>query len=318
MTFEAPPDSSVFRADQMDIWADIGLSRLLCRKEGRHPFLPDCLGVFSGTGMASAALEREKDVHLYTGACSACGEADADAIENNIFSANRILALIGAPWRIYAEGEFDPESTVAAIRRLEEREREKNALSRRGFFNILRSRAVETAATVVSEDKLAENRERDSIAPGWNRVKKIPEERSRLLRLIRDFDSGSPVVLEEKGLPFYSLAVSDKCTLCDACHDFCPTGAVQKYEEGLETGLKFDISRCIRCAECEKICPEGAITRGDYIDGRDVKNSSVVSLVSRELRECAGCEMKFLPDANESKCRRCLKLEKLESVRFAF
>ena len=318
MTFEASPDSSVFRADQMNIWADIGLSRLLCRKEGQHPFLPDCLGVFSGTSMASAALEREKDVHLYTGACSACGEKDSGAIENNIFSANKILALAGAPWRIHAEGKHNPEDTRMALKRLEEKEREKNALNRRGFFNILRSRAVETAATVVSEDKPEENRERDPIVPGWNRVKKIPVERSRLLRLIRDFDSGSPAVLEEKGLPFYPLAVSEKCTLCDACQDFCPTGAVRKYEEGLETGLKFDISRCIRCVECEKVCPEGAIARGDYVDGRDVKNASVIPLVRRKLRECAGCEMKFLPDANESKCRRCRKLECLESIRFGF
>jgi ferredoxin len=268
--------------------------------------------------MASAALEWKKDIFLYTGACSGCEETGASFIRRNIFSANRILALLGAAWRVREEGEFDPEKTLSVLKVLEEREREKEALSRRGFFNIIRSRAIGAAAVAVLEGKTGEGGGTDSLQTDSRREKRLSKERRRFLRLVKDFDGGPPAILEENGLPFYKLEVSGKCVLCNVCYDFCPTGALRKYEEGCETGLEFDISRCVRCVECEKLCTEGAITRCSHIDGLDLKNASVIKMARRELRECVDCEIKFLTDGNESKCRRCRKLERLADIRFGF
>lgn len=47
---------------------------------------------------------------------------------------------------------------------------------------------------------------------------------------------------------------SEKCTLCRACINQCPFGAIRMEEKGIEVG-----ETCKMCGVCVKNCPEGAI-----------------------------------------------------------
>jgi formate hydrogenlyase subunit 6/NADH:ubiquinone oxidoreductase subunit I len=59
--------------------------------------------------------------------------------------------------------------------------------------------------------------------------------------------------MEEWVLPKIDLAV---CSLCGACVEACPSGAVVMGGQG---PLFTDPIACTYCAVCEDACPEGAI-----------------------------------------------------------
>lgn len=48
--------------------------------------------------------------------------------------------------------------------------------------------------------------------------------------------------------------VSDKCDLCQACAEACPTGAIT-----VKNGVEIDLGLCIFCRACERACTNGAL-----------------------------------------------------------
>lgn len=60
------------------------------------------------------------------------------------------------------------------------------------------------------------------------------------------------------GAPFGTVILNrDICTLCSACAEICPTGALQA--GGGQPQLRFTESACVQCGLCRRVCPEGAL-----------------------------------------------------------
>lgn len=57
-----------------------------------------------------------------------------------------------------------------------------------------------------------------------------------------------------KPLPFTPAIRESACTLCGACLEVCPSGAIS-----LADRIKCDSDRCIFCCACIKTCPENAL-----------------------------------------------------------
>ncbi|MEK7860964.1 MAG: 4Fe-4S binding protein, partial [Chloroflexota bacterium] len=53
------------------------------------------------------------------------------------------------------------------------------------------------------------------------------------------------------------LVRREGCTLCGACAEVCPTGALALADEGASLTLTFDPRRCTACQLCVPRCPEG-------------------------------------------------------------
>lgn len=90
--------------------------------------------------------------------------------------------------------------------------------------------------------------------------------------------------------PYISLA----CNHCTnpACADVCPTGAVQKRDDGI---VVHDTEICIGCYSCEKACPYGAPLENDLND-RMVKCDMCAARLDRgENPACVdACPVKVL------------------------
>ena len=70
--------------------------------------------------------------------------------------------------------------------------------------------------------------------------------------------AATPLIPLPAGTPYGTVAVDAAvCTLCGACADACPTGALIA---GAGTrGLSVRESRCLQCGACRAACPESAI-----------------------------------------------------------
>lgn len=295
-----------------------GLPFIICQKKaGNYSFLPNCMGMFSETDLALAVLELKKNIFIYGGDCRKCSITCSPLIDENINSANKILSLLNVPWKIKNVLEWINLDIHNVLEKILDKEEERGSLSRRNFFRRLSVNSMNTATSIVLNDGGVEE-EGPATVTSPRREKWIPSKRKKLNKFFEESDVPSDKKVYGSDLPFYKLEITDNCILCNICHDFCPTGAIRKYEDGFETGLEFDALKCIRCTDCEKLCPEGAIKKYPYIKLSDLKNNSGVRMAHKELVECVECEMKFLPVENEQKCRRCFKLGKIADSIFSY
>ena len=61
------------------------------------------------------------------------------------------------------------------------------------------------------------------------------------------------------------LIDTDACSSCRMCAVFCPTGALDRAEDGDFWGLVHRPAACVQCKSCESLCPKGAITVDDTV-----------------------------------------------------
>jgi ferredoxin len=86
--------------------------------------------------------------------------------------------------------------------------------------------------------------------------------RSVLETTFRELHRAAPapvnVIALDKGAPFGGVSVDTSgCTLCHACVNACPTGALADNPE--KPMLRFSESLCVQCGLCQSTCPEKVI-----------------------------------------------------------
>lgn len=168
---------------------------------------------------------------------------------------------------------------------------------RRGF---LRHLAGEMAAVQLPPDP--------PPAPVSVDVRQRIEPVERLARLAT-VDDALPTVL----LPH--LTVGEGCCNHNVCARLCPTGALQVYEQGEDTGIRFDARRCIDCQACIEGCPEQALS---LTSGGG--SALPRTLTHHRLRHCFDCSRPFTTspptvaepdDDGPPVCPTCLKSRRL-------
>ncbi|MDG6906554.1 MAG: 4Fe-4S binding protein [Nitrososphaerota archaeon] len=83
-------------------------------------------------------------------------------------------------------------------------------------------------------------------------------------------------------LGLIDIKVSDSCTLCQVCANYCPHSALQ-----ITAGsLQFDSSKCTGCGYCSRVCPEHSIAIGQPRRLTDLARHSVFR---DEIVNCARC-----------------------------
>ncbi|MBU2559961.1 4Fe-4S binding protein, partial [archaeon] len=133
------------------------------------------------------------------------------------------------------------------------------------------------------------------------------DKRDVLVELIRNLAEAtgkSPtLIINDAGFPFGSPTVGDNCTICGACTNMCPTGALKA--KGPD--LNFEYKRCIFCGLCAGACPEDAITLKNVVDFGRLAAAGAENLCTAQMACCLKCEKEHAPEGMIKSARARLK-----------
>ena len=119
--------------------------------------------------------------------------------------------------------------------------------------------------------------------------------RSVLETTFRELHHAAPnpvsVIALDKGAPFGGVTLDvDGCTLCHACVNACPTGALGDNPD--VPMLRFSESLCVQCGLCQSTCPEKVIRIEPRLDF-DAWASGHKVLKEEEPYPCIACNKPF-------------------------
>lgn len=135
--------------------------------------------------------------------------------------------------------------TADAVRHREE------TVDRRSFFKSFRTSLFQTAAVVMSAGAQETERRSDYNA------KRLPARRELLQRILDTAGPAGRKTLEDRY--FGNISFTPACTACQACAAICPTGALEKNREDLDSPPVFKPAACTACGLCVEFCMDRAI-----------------------------------------------------------
>lgn len=109
----------------------------------------------------------------------------------------------------------------------------------------------------------------------------LPDRRERLLNALVQLGEPKAASLETR---LWGCVVIDgtKCSSCQMCATFCPTGAISKYlDEDGSFGVTHYPGDCVKCASCVDICKEGAVRIVDSVPPAYLLDGTVHRYVMR-------------------------------------
>jgi Fe-S-cluster-containing hydrogenase component 2 len=219
-----------------------------------------CLGRLDEAVLVGAVAAGATSVLLLDGACADCPSAKArDVAQAMVARSNRLLEAFGVPPRISIGAQL-PSSLLAEVGETAE------AMSRRGFFTLLARETMRlgavTADTVIASHKPEEKEERHiGELPAV-----VPAKRLLLLEELKCL--GEPKVGRVEVEGWAEFGYVEKCTGCQMCGFFCPTGALQKADAEGKVGVRFQASLCTDCDLCADTCYQNAM---EMVKGADLK-----------------------------------------------
>ncbi|MEG0503529.1 MAG: 4Fe-4S binding protein [Raoultibacter sp.] len=220
--------------------------------------------------LAAHGLDR---IVLVDGTCATCKfKACNPGIDATVDSVNSLLSAEGVALRVERMSEFPEGFSVEDAAGL-------YGVSRRGFFTQAKDvakDAAEKAAVAALKKELGEKAPslRDRLKMSGNALPQFKAERR--MGVLDALDHiGRPVAEEIDTRLWGTVAIeTERCSSCNMCTIFCPTGALKKSELEPEDGegsfLEFSTADCVQCRMCEDICLKSCLTVSSVVSTEDL------------------------------------------------
>jgi len=218
-----------------------------------------CLAALSPGLLFEAGLE--KHVDLRADACADCPARSLAHVENSAALAGTWLAATGREGRVSLSSQPAApvaEETKRKRRRSDGRRAADEAKwSRRDFLTGFARDGSSLFAAFLGVDPLAAGLE--DIGEAAHSPKRPHTHRWR-----EALSKAYPRLLEEGASPaiWPHVELSDACTNCGVCEQYCPNEAVNSRIKGGRLKRTFTPGLCADCALCALSCPMGAVKRG--------------------------------------------------------
>lgn len=275
---EAPSDEDLLLACSEVMQATNNKCAIVCKPmliAAKGLFDPEkvvgvgCLGRIDESILVLAAKNGASEIKLVKGDCSLCEHHSGIHMAETVCAeAKMLLNAVGDTTQISIVSKF-PACTKKA------KERSMGS-DRRGFFFGMKDEAktafVKTAQYATKKVLNVEEGKSSpyiKITETGSLPQYMPERNMRLL------DELDPSFVKMEGPLTTRLWGNvridrEKCTVCQMCTTFCPTGALAKINEEENIGLAYTAAYCVQCKCCADICPNKAISVSNQVDLRSV------------------------------------------------
>jgi|GEM_PF-513926 len=238
-----------------------------------------CLSSFDEQNLITLTARSNRAVEIDTGECEKCplNEKNHNVLNRIKFitnETNRFLKTIGM------DKNIEILNTAAQ--------------DRRGFLKALFGQAVAI--------KEAINFELPDIKT------KIPLKTLLLKNTLKDIAEKINLKIDEENFSFLTLKqISDSCTNCRSCVEFCPTNALF-YSSDYDK-IYFQSGKCINCSICDSVCKDNSFTKLNEKDLVRFMFDKAVPLIEHTIIECDHCKIGFASKQGSTTCPSCMNFK---------
>lgn len=249
-----------------------------------------CVGRVDESLLIALAAEGAGHIILVKGPCEDCAnEGGLDLAREVRDSTNVVLEAWGSETRVALRSKFPN-----AVRRVEKGYNE----GRRHFFGSAKTNAKKavgvTADYAVKETQevLGADPDAEPQPPKVSADGTLPlissDRRERLAESLAKLGEPKDVMVKTR-LWSHVIIDEEKCSSCQACATFCPTGALSRcQDEDGGLSLRFSPSKCVQCRCCEDICLKDAIKLSDEVFAVDIAHGAVERHKMKQSRYLRG------------------------------
>lgn len=234
-----------------------------------------CLGRVEESLLVTLAVAGAKHVSLVEGKCASCGHATGFHMAEQVRdTANTLLETWNSDTRVDLVKKFPHQVRLEGKSGFD--------AGKRRFFVEVGSEAKAAAGTTADyavketlgiEEKPESRFQKvmeDGTLPHF-----IPDRRELLLNSLSSLGEPQDVMIETR-LWGHVIIDPDKCSSCQMCATFCPTGAISKFtDEDGTFGVEHFPGDCVKCRCCTDICPQQALTLSDEVFAVDLLSGAV-------------------------------------------
>lgn len=240
-----------------------------------------CLAALSAPILLEMAATG-KTLWLNDSMCHACPIGQARwAIQRTITTANRWLQLMGheaviRSYLINADDLADAPVSRPVV------QSSQPIMSRRDFFRSVTRLAEQTA--VLPDEPLPSE-------AGHRLPHHIPAQRQHLAASLGQLSPDPSASIPTAGLPIADVTISDDCTACGLCAQFCPTEAISFVSDSEYYVLNFSAALCLGddCNLCVIGCPTHAVAFGQEVMSGELLRTRPRPVKAGRLARCSKC-----------------------------
>lgn len=238
-----------------------------------------CLGRVDESLLVGIAAYKAFDATLVCGNCEACEHATGGALVRRVAEgAQHMIDAFGSNTRVSVTSELPACVKAAHAGKLGHAGTSAPAhtsaaggVSRRDFLRGAKDEGAKAATAAVTSEvnEYLGVPEDIEVPAAYRKVNKngtlshyVPSRRTRLYNYLRHVGDGTPKGKEVESRVIGAVEIDgSSCKSCRMCAVFCPTGALEKVDEGAGGvyGLVHRPAACMQCRLCESICPASAI-----------------------------------------------------------
>lgn len=235
----------------------------------------ECLGRVEESLLTTLAAEGIDEVVLVRGDCAHCDHATGWRMAQQVLATEQqLLDAWHSPMKVRLS-----EKLPGKVRAHDDGfDKSKRAAFRSGGKQAMAVGA--TVAEYAARDALGQEQEEpqeteppqhylhvmdDGTLPHF-----LPDRRERLLDALAQLGEPEDVMIDTR-LWGHVIIDTDKCISCRMCATFCPTGALQKFDNDDGTfGVTHYPGDCVKCRCCTTICPADALTLSEEVFAVDM------------------------------------------------
>ncbi|OGL43555.1 MAG: hypothetical protein A2149_08835 [Candidatus Schekmanbacteria bacterium RBG_16_38_11] len=258
-----------------------------------------CLGRLTENILIALMLKEGSKVEIKFPDCKGCESEKG----KSLFDEVRQLAIFILNSLGLKEERIQVLDEFSEFKKTKGKAKTGENLSRRKFFEKIKSRALFETTEVLNNLYKAENQENLPFTPS---KKFHNHKRLHLVSLLKNFNHKEGIFSSDTFIPFATASIKETCIGCNVCDILCPTGAIKRVSDEGFIKIYFNEQMCTNCDLCKYVCLVKAIKIEKRLSLENLTEDKMVLLIKLKKKICERCKSEFVGN-QETICPLCEK-----------